>query len=239
MPNQGTVSKNIINQTGKQISQKRVFQEMAWQRQLRDDLARKRQRIWQKRQMIRQGMLDKKVGLKLKVVSPGEMLKQIDWGEDAIYFVIFLVSVLADIVTAIIGLSMGLIQTAVAIIPFVGVALDVALTWLTKDMVSGTVILFEVVIAVLYIYAKHFKEGKIFLKIATLIGFDFLEMIPLLSLLPGFMASFFINYGAVLYYRALKEAYQQGEEVVTEDKEEEEEREKKIESNKFNRKSIF
>ena len=52
----------------------------------------------------------------------------------------------------------------------------------------------------------HYKRKRAILKIAVLMGFSFMELMPIVTALPGFIGSFVINYAIVLYGRTVDEA---------------------------------
>ncbi len=126
------------------------------------------------------------------------LLKYVDLQKDGIYFVIFFLSILADLIT----LAEAIVSASLAVIPFGGWVLDA----LFSAPFELLVIAFSVVIAILYLLAGHYKTRKKALRIFSVLGFDLLEMVPLLSVLPGFTISFIINYLSVLAVRAKEDA---------------------------------
>lgn len=122
------------------------------------------------------------------IVGPHKILQQIDLQQDGLYFVIFILSIGADIVTFIIGMAEA--------IPIVG--------GLIAGVAETQIIGWMAVIGLLYIMNGHYKKRKAIIKIAVTLGFDFMELIPMAAVLPGFIGSFLINYGIVLYGRAIE-----------------------------------
>ena len=129
---------------------------------------------------------------KINVVT--NILSKIDWSNDGLYFVVFMVSVIGDIGTMAIG--------AVQAIPGVGWALGAVFGMATESFVF----MISAIIMLLYIMNGHYKRRKVIIKIAVLMGFSILELIPIATALPGFVGSFIINYAIVLYGRAMDEA---------------------------------
>ena len=128
---------------------------------------------------------------KVSVVT--NMMSKIDWSNDGLYFVVFLVSVVGDIGTMAIG--------SVEAIPGGGWILGVVAGVATRTFVLGV----SAVIALLYMMNGHYKRRMAIMKIAVLMGFSFLELMPIVTALPGFIGSFIINYAIVLYGRSMDE----------------------------------
>ena len=129
---------------------------------------------------------------KVSVVS--NVMSKIDWSNDGLYFVVFLVSVVGDVGTMVIG--------SVESIPAGGWILGAVFGLATRTFVLGV----SAVIALLYLINGHYKRRMAIMKIAVLMGFSFLELMPIATALPGFIGSFVINYAIVLYGRAMDEA---------------------------------
>jgi len=130
----------------------------------------------------------KKNKKKKVIIGAHKVLQQIDFEQDGLYFVIFILSIMADIATFIIGTGEA--------IPIIG--------GLISGAVEVQIIGWTAVIGFLYILNGHYKKRKVMMKIAVTLGFDFIELIPVATILPGFIGSFIINYGIVLYGRAIE-----------------------------------
>jgi hypothetical protein len=111
--------------------------------------------------------------IKGKIKEKG--LKKVGFGEDGLYLIIFLVSILADLATLVIGW-----------IPIGG---------------QLVVLTFSVVINLLYLINGHYAKTKVMMKIMVTLGFSIAELIPVISELPGFIGAFLINYALVVYSR--------------------------------------
>ncbi len=122
-----------------------------------------------------------------KINAVTNTISKVNWNEDGLYYVVFLVSVIGDIGTAIIGLAEGATGGIVALL--FGLQLDM--------FVFGI----SVTIMLLYIMNGHYKRKRAILKIAVLMGFSFMELMPIVTALPGFIGSFVINYAIILYGR--------------------------------------
>jgi hypothetical protein len=129
-----------------------------------------------------------------KINAVTNVASKIDWSNDGLYFVVFLVSVIGDIGTAMIG--------AVQSVPGGGWVLAVVFGVATQTFV----IMISVIIMVLYLLNGHYKRRMAIMKIAVLMGFSFLELMPIATALPGFIGSFIINYAIVLYGRVVEDA---------------------------------
>lgn len=128
-----------------------------------------------------------------KINAVTNVVSKIDWNNDGLYFVVFLVSIVGDAGTTVIG--------AVEAIPGGGWILGVVFGVATRTFILGI----SAVIALLYLMNGHYKRRMAIMKIAVLMGFSFLEMMPIATALPGFIGSFIINYAIVLYGRVMDE----------------------------------
>ncbi len=127
------------------------------------------------------------------------MMKKVKLENRGWYLMAFIASVVADIVTAIIGLAQG----AVGAVPVVGWVADA----LAEGMVSTIILFFIVLIFMIYLFAGHYKrakKGKILLRASTQVGVSFAELIPVINALPMFTAAFVVNYLLALYGRAVE-----------------------------------
>jgi hypothetical protein len=195
--------------------------EVAWQRELREGVNRRRAEAkegknvsatdaWRKARETHKsdsknfggGKSEMATGLKV-ATKPQNLLKQMGKEGDGTYFMIFVFSVVADLATFVTG--------SIGSIPVAG--------WLFDFIASGGVFLikmfFITVITTLYVLVGHYKNThrakRIIQRIAVTMGFDFMELIPVVAVLPFFVASFLINYGLVLYGRAVEEMEQEAE----------------------------
>jgi hypothetical protein len=192
--------------------------EAAWQRELQENInkrkvARKEKTLtkknksvknaWQKTREAQKGghknfggkKSEMTAGLKV-AMKPWGLLKQMGKEGDGVYFTVFVLSITADLATFVTG--------AIGSIPVAG--------WLFDFFASGGVFLIKVffmtVIVTLYVLVGHYKNThkakRVIQRIAVTMGFDFMELIPVVAVLPFFIASFLINYGMVLYSRAME-----------------------------------
>ena len=127
------------------------------------------------------------------MANPFGIMQQMGKEGDGIYFMVFVLSVVADVLT----LGVGAVQA----IPLVGWILGLVMGVPTEMWIIGT----QAVIVLLYIINGHYKERKVAMKVAVTMGFGFLELIPIATALPGFVGSFLINYTLVLQGRVAKE----------------------------------
>ncbi len=196
--------------------------EAEWQRELQEGVNKERQKrkeIGKKRQQDRIAQDIKKIkenaqaGKLAKIRNAHKAVKSVDsyvkpltrpWGltkymgkeGDGIYFVIFILSVIFDLISIIFGGVSG----AVSWIPVVN--------GLAEGANMGLVFLANAVIVPLYLLAGHYKRtmaGRQFMKIVAQFGFSFLELLPGVAILPGFIGAFLINYWLVLYSRAVED----------------------------------
>jgi hypothetical protein len=127
-----------------------------------------------------------------KINAVTNVASKINWSNDGLYFVVFMVSVIGDVGTAAIGAAESATGGIIAVI-----------FGLQAEMfVIGT----SATIMMLYIMNGHYKRKRAVLKVAVLLGFTFTELMPVVTALPGFVGSFIINYIIVLYGRTVDEA---------------------------------
>jgi len=182
--------------------------QQKWQEELRERREKQRQQALQKKRRKiaqRKTVLAKEAAV-LSGVKPVQSWRYIDPGNDGHYLVILFLSLTADLA----GMVIGLIETGVSWIPFAGWLADIFLEGLEIFLYVG----FAAAILTLYFLAGHFKdrlENKVMAnslrlaKIASIFGFDLLEILPSpLSILPFFTAAFFVNYYLVLRERAVQ-----------------------------------
>ncbi len=197
-------------------------QEAEWQRELREGINKERQQrkaLDKKRQQDRITQDIKKIkenaqtGKFNKVKNTYKEVKNIDsyikpltrpWSltkymgkeGDGWYFVIFGFSVIFDLMSIISGGVSG----AVSWVPVVN--------GLAEGANIGLVFLANAVIVTLYLLIGHYKRttaGRQFMKILAQFGFSFLELLPGVAILPGFIGAFLVNYWLVLYSRAVED----------------------------------
>ena len=147
---------------------------------------------------------DVKVASKL-AKEPWRVMRQIGKDGDGLYLVIGMISLIMDVTTFISGGVEGVVTAITGWIPFVGqVVAGTAIAVITRD-ITAVIIGAGAVNWLLYLLAGHYKHRRKFMKIAVLVGFEFTELMPIASALPGFVASFLINYFMVLTDRAMEE----------------------------------
>ncbi len=127
-----------------------------------------------------------------KINAVTNIASQVNWSEDGLYFIVFLVSVIGDVGTAAIGVAESSTGGLIAVV--LGVQMEMF------------VLMISVTVMVLYILNGHYKKRRAVIKIAVLMGFTFTELMPIVTALPGFVGSFIINYAMVLYDRSMQEA---------------------------------
>ncbi len=139
---------------------------------------------------------DIKVASKL-AKEPWRVMRQIGKDGDGLYLVIGMISLIMDVTTFISGGAEGVVGW----IPFIGQVAATAIAGYMTTIIIGA----GAVNWLLYLLAGHYKHRRKFMKIAVLVGFEFTELMPIASALPGFVASFLINYFMVLTDRAMEE----------------------------------
>jgi len=195
--------------------------EAEWQRELRENMNEERQRrkkeaeknknrseqdVKRIRENAKTGKLNKiksaykgakNAGSYIKLlVKPWTLAKYMGGEGDGVYFVIFIFSVIFDLISVITGGLSG----AVSWMPGVDVISEAGNLWLVAFA--------NAVIIPLYVLAGHYKKtlaGRQFMKVVAQFGFSFLELLPGIAILPGFIGAFLVNYWLVLYSRAVED----------------------------------
>ncbi len=197
--------------------EKDYSKEADWQRELQESVSEERQRrkkeaeknknrskedVKKIMENAKAGKLDKIKNLKKgevnikPLVKPWTLAKYIRKGDNGIYFVIFMLSVIFDLISIVSGGVSG----AVSWVPVVNS--------LVEGANVGLVFLANAVIVTLYVLAGHYKKtlaGRQFMKVVAQFGFSFLELLPGIAILPGFIGAFLVNYWLVLYSRAVED----------------------------------
>ncbi len=130
------------------------------------------------------------------LTRPWSLTKYMGKEGDGWYFVIFVLSVIFDLMSLVTGGVSG----AVSWVPVVN--------GLAEGANIGLVFLANAVIVTLYLLIGHYKRttaGRQFMKILAQFGFSFLELLPGVAILPGFIGAFLVNYWLVLYSRAVED----------------------------------
>ena len=127
-----------------------------------------------------------------KINAVTDTISKVNWSEDGLYFVVFFISVVGDLGTAIIGLAEGVTGGLIALL--FGLQLD-----LFVFGISFTIMM-------LYILNGHYKKRRAAMKAMVLLSFTFVELMPIVTALPGFIGSFVINYAMVLYERTVEDS---------------------------------
>jgi len=139
------------------------------------------------------------------IVKPWSVWKYAGRGDnDGWYAVAFVFSVLGDVFTFIIGFTK---MTVSGLLPGVGSAAVWAFDLIAKGMENGVVLVCAIFVGMAYLFAGHFKETKetrAHLRLLIMLGFDIMELVPMLNFLPGFTASFMLNYWLALNARAIE-----------------------------------
>ncbi len=135
------------------------------------------------------GKVRKKIS---KINAITNVASKINWGEDGLYFVVFMISVVGDVGTAAFGVAEGATGGLVAV--FLGAQMEMFVVGIS------------VTIWLLYLMNGHYKKRRAAMKAMVLLGFTFSELMPIVSVLPGFVGSFIINYAMILYERTIEDA---------------------------------
>ncbi len=191
--------------------------EAEWQRELQETISKQKQNIAKKqngetrieKKTARNAQIDtwRRLGGLSKnpkrfekaaksLVRPWILTKYMGQEGDGVYFVIFIFSVIFDLISVVTGGLSG----AVSWIPGIDIAGEAGNLWLVAFA--------NAVIVPLYLLVGHYKKmpgGRGFGKVLAQFMFSFLEMIPGISILPGFIMMFLINYWLVLIGRAVED----------------------------------
>ncbi len=195
--------------------------EAEWQKELQENMNEEKQRrkenveknknrseqdIKRIRENVEAGKLNKiksaykgakNAGAYIKpLVKPWTLTKYMGGDGDGVYFVIFIFSVIFDLISVVTGGLSG----AVSWIPGVDIAGEAGNLWLVAFA--------NAVIVPLYLLVGHYKRtlaDRQFIKVVAQFGFSFLELLPGIAILPGFIGAFLINYWLVLYSRAVED----------------------------------